>query len=60
MDYEPDVEQSTPVAPQPVDDTQEEYAAPRGAFAFVLLMLLGYVIYWAYIWLIVMGRGAGA
>lgn len=33
---------------------------PRGTLLFVLLMLLGYALYWAYLWIIVvLERGIG-
>lgn len=40
-------------------EAQEEYGAPRGALAFVLLMLAGYAAYWFIIWFEIMVlRGA--
>jgi hypothetical protein len=38
------------------DDEREQagdHFEPRGTFVFVLLMLLGYAIYWGYMWFIV-------
>ncbi len=45
-------------------DTQEEdddeNFVPRGTLLFVLFMLLGYALYWAYLWFtVVIERGAG-
>lgn len=52
MVYEPPEEQAT---------TQEhhhtEEGSPRGAFVFVLLMGLFYIIYFALTWLEIIGRG---
>ncbi|MEN9937160.1 MAG: hypothetical protein RLZZ387_3739 [Chloroflexota bacterium] len=31
----------------------QEHFEPRGALTFALLMLLGFVLYWFYIWAIV-------
>lgn len=34
--------------------------APRGTLLFLLIMLLGYALYWAYLWfVVVIERGAG-
>lgn len=43
------------------DETSErEDFAPRGTLLFVLVMLLGYMLYWAYLWfIVVIERGIG-
>lgn len=35
---------------QPQEEKKERYSAPRGAFAFVLLLLAGYAVYWFITW----------
>lgn len=41
--------------------TERDSFAPRGTLIFVLLMLLGYALYWAYLWfIVVIERGVGA
>jgi hypothetical protein len=35
------------------EDQEEESFKPTGTFLFVILMLAGYALYWAYIWFIV-------
>lgn len=35
------------------EEEQEEQFSPSGTFLFVMLMLVGYALYWAYIWFIV-------
>ncbi|NJN67427.1 MAG: hypothetical protein HC884_12305 [Chloroflexaceae bacterium] len=37
-------------------DEAEGTFVPQGALTFVMLMLSGYVIYWAYVWLIIIER----
>lgn len=34
------------------DGAGEDSVTPRGALAFVFLMLAGYLIYWAYLWFV--------
>jgi hypothetical protein len=34
----------------------EEHFVPRGTFLFVMVMLLGYALYWGYMWLLVVQR----
>jgi hypothetical protein len=55
-------------ATQPETDAQEQETAeqeeqtftPRGTLLFLLVMLLGYALYWAYLWfIVVIERGAG-
>lgn len=49
----------------PAEATEEAEAAaddgfsPRGTLLFVLLMLLGYALYWGYLWFIVVIERAG-
>jgi hypothetical protein len=31
----------------------DEHFSPGGTFLFVILMLVGYALYWAYIWFVV-------
>ncbi len=41
-------------------DSEHESFAPRGTLLFLLVMLLGYALYWAYLWfIVVIERGAG-
>jgi hypothetical protein len=41
-------------------DAEREGFEPHGTLIFVLLMLLGYAIYWAYLWfIVVIERGGG-
>ena len=40
-------------------DVEHEGFEPRGTLIFVLLMLLGYAIYWAYLWFIVVIERGG-
>lgn len=46
-----------PLTPAPgaqqIDDHGHDGFSPSGTLLFVLLMLLGYAIYWAYLWFIV-------
>ncbi|NJK80807.1 MAG: hypothetical protein HC893_03225 [Chloroflexaceae bacterium] len=43
-----------------VESLEHTGFAPRGTLLFLLVMLLGYAIYWAYLWFIVMiERGPG-
>jgi hypothetical protein len=51
-------------APVREDDTEleadDESFTPRGTLLFLLVMLLGYALYWAYLWfIVVIERGAG-
>lgn len=42
------------------DDDDDANFVPRGTLLFVLVMLLGYALYWAYLWfIVVIERGAG-
>jgi hypothetical protein len=44
-------------APTAPHDQQDEFS-PVGTLLFVMIMLLGYVVYWGYIWfLVVIERG---
>jgi hypothetical protein len=63
-----DEEAHTPAAQQEVaaHDTEEHAEqeeqpfTPRGTLLFLLVMLLGYALYWAYLWfIVVIERGAG-
>lgn len=49
------MEQTIPNPEQPGSPEEEAHDSfsPSGTFVFVLLMLLGYAIYWAYLWFIV-------
>lgn len=48
-----------PQSPEP--DGEHSGFQPRGIVLFVFLMLLGYGLYWAYLWfLTVIERGAGS
>lgn len=42
------MENKTPVPPVDVDD--EVYPPPKGAMAFVVLVLIGYIVYWFITW----------
>jgi hypothetical protein len=35
------------------EDQADETFTPNGTFLFVILMLTGYALYWAYIWFVV-------
>lgn len=56
------------IEPQAVDEQlpqeqahDDEHGTPRGAFLFVMLMLLGYVIYWVFMYAeVVIQRSSGA
>ena len=42
------------------DQADDDKVTPRGATAFVFVMLAGYIIYWAYLWYtIIIERGVG-
>ncbi|MCS7324003.1 MAG: hypothetical protein RMJ86_00135 [Anaerolineae bacterium] len=46
----------------PVDEQDGEHSGfqPRGIVLFLFVMLVGYALYWAYLWfLTVIERGAG-
>jgi hypothetical protein len=48
-------------SPPPELDGEHSGFQPRGIVLFVFLMLLGYGLYWAYLWFItVIQRGAGS
>jgi hypothetical protein len=48
-------------SPPPEPDGEHSGFQPRGIVLFVFLMLLGYGLYWAYLWFItVIQRGAGS
>ncbi|MBN1965610.1 MAG: hypothetical protein JW910_13250 [Anaerolineae bacterium] len=54
--------EATPVLPEATATTphEDEAAAPRGAFIFVMLMLAGYFVYWFAMWFTVfVERGGG-
>lgn len=53
MAYEPMSEEQQPES----DTPHSEENSPKGAFVFVLLMGLFYVIYFTLTWLEVIGRG---
>jgi hypothetical protein len=44
--------------PATPEDGHGEFS-PRGTFLFVLLMLLGYAGYWAFVWITVVLRAGG-
>jgi hypothetical protein len=51
-------------APLREDDAEleadDDSFTPRGTLLFLLVMLLGYALYWAYLWfIVVIERGAG-
>lgn len=48
MDQETKVEEQ--VTTQPEHSSHDEYAAPRGAFIFSMLLLIFYFGYWAFHW----------
>jgi hypothetical protein len=42
------------------EQEEEQQFTPRGTLLFLLVMLLGYALYWAYLWfIVVIERGAG-
>lgn len=42
------------------DQPDDDKVTPRGATAFVFVMLAGYIIYWAYLWYTtIIERGVG-
>lgn len=48
-----DQDETTPAQSEP-DETEESSAfSPRGTLLFLLLMLVGYALYWGYLWFIV-------
>lgn len=49
-----------PVSASSSPSAEEQPFVPRGTLTFVLVMLLGYVGYWAWLWIIVvLERGPG-
>lgn len=60
MNPETNTEQPTLPEPPTPEEGPDRYPPPKGAFVFVIVMLIGFILYWAFIWLTVMGRGAGA
>lgn len=47
-------------ADQDTGEQEEQHFTPRGTLLFLLVMLLGYALYWAYLWfIVVIERGAG-
>jgi hypothetical protein len=41
-------------------EMEDKSFSPRGTLLFLLVMLLGYALYWAYLWfIVVIERGAG-
>lgn len=40
-------------------DLEHEHFVARGTLLFLLVMLVGYALYWGYLWLIVVMRGSG-
>lgn len=47
-------------APSEQDLVDDDKITPRGATAFVFVMLVGYIIYWAYLWYTtIIERGVG-
>jgi len=54
------VEQTMPPEETRLLPSDSEGFVPRGTLLFVLLMLLGYALYWAYLWfIVVLERGVG-
>ncbi|MCA9904223.1 MAG: hypothetical protein KC547_10220 [Anaerolineae bacterium] len=47
---QPAAEDAQIVEPAPQEAQEEKHFEPRGAFAFVLLMLLFYVLYYAFMY----------
>mgnify|MGYP003598073914 FL=1 len=46
--------------PSEHEQPDEDKVTPRGATAFVFLMLAGYILYWAYLWYTtIIERGVG-
>jgi hypothetical protein len=42
------------------DQSEDDKVTPRGATAFVFVMLAGYILYWAYLWYTtIIERGVG-
>ncbi len=47
-------------APSEQDHADDDESTPRGATACVVVMLAGYIIYWAYLWYTtIIERGVG-
>lgn len=44
----------------PNQDQDQDSFNPRGTLFFVLMMALGYAIYWGYIWFVVVIQRGGA
>lgn len=57
------VEQGLPaeeVTKEDLELADDEGFVPRGTLLFLLVMLMGYGLYWAYLWfIVVIERGAG-
>jgi hypothetical protein len=54
------VEQAASLEEAQLLPSDSEGFVPRGTLLFVLLMLLGYALYWAYLWfIVVLERGVG-
>lgn len=60
--------QTTEESAQPREESRSEFEehyitggfVPRGTLLFLLVMLLGYALYWAYLWfIVVIERGPG-
>jgi hypothetical protein len=47
------------VGPAEDQDIGHEHFVPRGTLLFLLIMLVGYALYWAYLWFIVVVEHGG-
>jgi hypothetical protein len=50
MEQEPNVQEKDHKEDASQEENSTEWAAPKGALAFVFLMLLFYAVYWAISW----------
>jgi hypothetical protein len=58
--HAPAAQPETAAQEQETAEQEEQPFTPRGTLLFLLVMLLGYALYWAYLWfIVVIERGAG-
>jgi hypothetical protein len=58
--HTPATQPETAAPEQETAAQEEQQFTPRGTLLFLLVMLLGYALYWAYLWfIVVIERGAG-
>ncbi|GAB4205802.1 MAG: hypothetical protein OHK0022_32240 [Roseiflexaceae bacterium] len=51
--------EATHIPAEATEEADDDGFSPRGTLLFVLLMLLGYALYWGYLWFIVVIERAG-